>query len=93
MTLRFVYFKTGELRISKGRIALSGLLLNRQNAFLGITSIGAIAVALNAWWQGEELEYGLTDSGGRIKDMILRGGENIYCAEIESVLYDQLFQV
>jgi long-chain acyl-CoA synthetase len=24
----------------------------------------------------------------RIKDMILRGGENVYCAEIESVLYD-----
>jgi long-chain acyl-CoA synthetase len=35
-------------------------------AFLGITSIGAIAVAVNAWWQGEELEYGLTDSGARI---------------------------
>jgi long-chain acyl-CoA synthetase len=24
----------------------------------------------------------------RIKDMILRGGENVYCAEIESALYD-----
>jgi long-chain acyl-CoA synthetase len=35
-------------------------------AFLGITSIGAIAVAINAWWQGEELEYGLIDSGARV---------------------------
>jgi long-chain acyl-CoA synthetase len=35
-------------------------------AFFGITSIGAIAVAVNAWWQGEELEYGLVDSGASI---------------------------
>jgi long-chain acyl-CoA synthetase len=35
-------------------------------AFLGITSIGAVAVAINAWWQGEELEYGLIDSGARV---------------------------
>jgi acyl-CoA synthetase (AMP-forming)/AMP-acid ligase II len=35
-------------------------------AFLGATSIGAIVVAVNAWWQGEELEYGLIDSGARI---------------------------
>ena len=30
------------------------------------TSLGAIAVPLNAWWQGEELAYGLTDSGARL---------------------------
>src|SRR5262245_47038393 len=32
-------------------------------AFMGVTSIGAVAVAMNAWWSGEELEYGIEDSG------------------------------
>ncbi len=32
-------------------------------AFMGITSAGAIAVAMNAWWSGEELVYGIEDSG------------------------------
>jgi long-chain acyl-CoA synthetase len=31
----------------------------------GATSMGATAVGLNGWWQTEELEYGLTDSGSR----------------------------
>ena len=35
-------------------------------AFLAITSIGGIAVALNSLWQGEELDYGLTMSGTRV---------------------------
>ena len=32
-------------------------------AFMGITSAGAIAVPMNAWWSGEELVYGIEDSG------------------------------
>ena len=32
-------------------------------AFMGITCAGAVAVALNAWWSGEELLYGIDDSG------------------------------
>ena len=32
-------------------------------AFMGITSVGAIAVAMNAWWSGEELVYGIENSG------------------------------
>lgn len=32
-------------------------------AFMGITSYGGIAVALNAWWTGEEMAYGIEDSG------------------------------
>lgn len=32
-------------------------------AFFAITAVGAIAVPLNAWWTGEELTYGLADSG------------------------------
>ncbi len=35
-------------------------------AFTAITSIGAIAVAMNAWWQPAELEYGLLDSGAKV---------------------------
>jgi len=30
-----------------------------------ILSIGAVAVTLNSWWQPDELEYGLRDSGAR----------------------------
>ena len=35
-------------------------------AFFAATAIGAIAVPLNAWWTGEELAYGLSDSGARV---------------------------
>ena len=33
--------------------------------FFGATVAGAVATALNAWWTGPELEYGLRDSGAR----------------------------
>lgn len=32
-------------------------------AFMGITAMGGIAVAMNAWWTAEEMEYGIQDSG------------------------------
>ena len=35
-------------------------------AFMAITSCGAISVSLNGWWSGEELEYGLRDSGAKV---------------------------
>lgn len=35
-------------------------------AFFGTVIGGQIAAALNAWWTGPELEYGLADSGARI---------------------------
>ncbi len=35
-------------------------------AFFAVTTLGAIAVPLNAWWTGEELAYGLTDSGAKV---------------------------
>jgi long-chain acyl-CoA synthetase len=35
-------------------------------SFFAITSLGAIAVPLNAWWTGPELEYGLKDSGAKL---------------------------
>ncbi len=35
-------------------------------AFTAITSIGAIAVAMNALWQSDELGYALTDCGAKV---------------------------
>ena len=35
-------------------------------AFWATITIGAVAVPLNAWWTGEELAYGLADSGTRV---------------------------
>lgn len=35
-------------------------------AFFAVTSIGAIAVPLNAWWQAQELRYGLDNAGARL---------------------------
>ncbi len=32
-------------------------------AFMGITSMGGVAVAMNAWWSTEEMEFGIQDSG------------------------------
>lgn len=34
--------------------------------FTAITSIGAVAVAMNGHWQGDELAYGLQDSGAHV---------------------------
>lgn len=34
--------------------------------FFAVTSIGAIAVPLNAWWTGAELTYGIQDSGAKL---------------------------
>src|SRR5262249_45616108 len=35
-------------------------------AFFAALVIGAIATPLNSWWTGEELEYGLADSGAKV---------------------------
>ena len=34
--------------------------------FFAITVLGAVAVPLNAWWTGAELEYGIADSGAKL---------------------------
>lgn len=34
--------------------------------FWAVVSVGAIIVPLNAWWTGEELEYGFKDSGSSV---------------------------
>ncbi len=35
-------------------------------AFWAALAIGAIATPMNSWWTGEELEYGLSDSGAKL---------------------------
>ena len=35
-------------------------------AFMAITSVGGIAVAMNSMWQPDEMAYGLTDSGAKV---------------------------
>jgi long-chain acyl-CoA synthetase len=35
-------------------------------AFMAVTSIGGIAVAMNALWTPDEMQYGLSDSGARV---------------------------
>lgn len=35
-------------------------------AFVAITSVGAVAVPLNAWWQADEMAYAISDSGATV---------------------------
>ena len=35
-------------------------------AFWAAITVGAVAVPLNAWWTGDELAYGLSDSGSKV---------------------------
>jgi long-chain acyl-CoA synthetase len=35
-------------------------------ALAAITSVGGVAVSLNAWWTADELDFGLRDSGSRV---------------------------
>lgn len=60
--------KLVEMGVGKGdRVALAMRNLPEwPTIFFAATSIGAIAVPLNAWWTGGELEYGLRDSGARV---------------------------
>jgi len=46
-------------------------ILSRNNpqwmmAFIGATSVGAVAVPMNGWWTTQELDYGFEDSGARV---------------------------
>ena len=53
--------------VAGDRVALAMRNLPEFPAILfAITAIGAIAVPLNAWWTGDELAYGLSDSGARV---------------------------
>ena len=56
---------TGELGVRKGdRVAIAMRNFPEWSlAFWATAAAGAVAVPLNAWWKGDELEYGLADSG------------------------------
>lgn len=57
-----------EMGVVKGdRVALAMRNLPEwPMSFFAITSIGAIAVPLNAWWTGPELIYAIQDSGAKV---------------------------
>ena len=60
--------KLKEMGVEKGdRVALAARNLPEWPvAYFANLSIGAIAVPLNGWWTGGELEYGLEDSGSKV---------------------------
>lgn len=55
--------------------------------YMAVTSIGAIAVPLNSWWQGDELEYGITNSESKLfiadEERLDRLGEK--CLEVPKI--------
>ena len=57
-----------EFEVKKGdRVAI--IMRNYPQwpvAFFAALSLGAIATPMNSWWTGEELEYGLSDSGAKV---------------------------
>ena len=57
-----------ELGVAKGdRVALAMRNLPEwPMVFFAATSVGAIAVPLNAWWTADELAYGLADCGAKV---------------------------
>jgi steroid-24-oyl-CoA synthetase len=57
-----------ELGVEKGdRVAIAMRNYPEWIAlFAAITSVGAVAVPMNAWWQTEEFVFALADSGARI---------------------------
>ncbi|MCC5888469.1 MAG: acyl--CoA ligase [Gammaproteobacteria bacterium] len=65
---RLAHLMIEHYGISKGdRVAIS--MRNYPEwvlAFMATTSIGAIAVAMNALWSSEEMHYGLSDCGARM---------------------------
>ncbi len=65
---RFATILRDQFGVKKGdRIAV--IMRNYPQwsvAFFGALTLGAIATPMNSWWTGEELEYGLSDSGAKV---------------------------
>ena len=64
----FAHVLKDEFGVEKGdRVAI--IMRNYPQwpvAFFAALSIGAIATPMNSWWTGEELEYGLKNSGAKV---------------------------
>ena len=74
--------EAGELWV-RGACVIKGYL-NRPEATAQEITNGWLHTGDIAYIDGDEFIY-LVD---RAKDMVLRGGENVYCAEVESVLFE-----
>lgn len=73
----------GELWV-RGACVIKGYL-NREDATAETITDGWLHTGDIAYMDEDEFIY-LVD---RAKEMVLRGGENVYCAEVESVLFEQ----
>ncbi len=64
----FAHVLKDRFNVQKGdRVAVVGRNYPQWSvAFHGALMAGAIATPLNSWWTGEELEYGLSDSGTKV---------------------------
>ena len=74
--------EAGELWV-RGACVIKGYL-NRPEATAEEITDGWLHTGDVAYMDADEFIY-LVD---RAKDMVLRGGENVYCAEVESVLFE-----
>lgn len=72
----------GELWV-RGACVIKGYL-NREDATAETITDGWLHTGDIAYMDDDEFIY-LVD---RAKEMVLRGGENVYCAEVESVLFE-----
>lgn len=65
---RMAYALKNELNINKGDHVAIAMRNYPEFAilFMAITSIGAVAVLMNAWWTEEELAYAIEDSGAKL---------------------------
>ena len=59
-------------------------------AFGAVTSLGAIAVSVNAWWTGPEIEFGLVDSGAKVlitdRERIDRVGDRLAELDVQGLV-------
>ncbi|MCB1687955.1 MAG: acyl--CoA ligase [Halioglobus sp.] len=75
--------ETGELWV-RGACVIKGYL-NRPEATADTITDGWLHTGDIAYMDEDEFIH-LVD---RAKEMVLRGGENVYCAEVESAIFDQ----
>jgi len=68
MAADLAFALSNHMQVSKGdRVAIC----SRNNpewciAYMAITMIGAVVVPMNSWWKGNEMVYGLQDSGAKL---------------------------